>query len=40
MSRVNQKALSGPPSQEPLEGGPDNARSFTSYTVASFRGGH
>jgi hypothetical protein len=36
MSRVKQKALFDPPSQELLEGGSDSARPFTSYTVASF----
>jgi hypothetical protein len=35
MSRVKQKALSGPPSQEPLEGGPDSALPFISNTVAA-----
>ena len=36
MSRVKQKALSDPPSQEPLEGGSDSAPPFTSNTVASY----
>ena len=36
MSRVKQKALSDPPSQEPLEGGSDCAPPFISNTVASF----
>jgi len=36
MSRVKQKALFDPPSQELLEGGSDSAPPFTSNTVASF----
>lgn len=36
MSRVKQKALSDPPSQEPLKGGSDSAPPFISNTVASF----
>jgi hypothetical protein len=35
MSRVKQKALSDPPSQEPLEGGSDSTSPFTSNTVAA-----
>jgi hypothetical protein len=34
MSRVKQKTLSVPPSQEPLESGPDSALPFLSNTVA------
>ena len=34
MSRVKQKTPSGPPSQEPLEGGSDSALPFISNTVA------
>ena len=36
MSSVKPKALSDPPSQEPLEAGSDSAPPFTSNTVASF----
>ena len=35
MSRVKQKALSGPPSQEPLEGGSNSAPPFIFNTVAA-----
>jgi hypothetical protein len=38
MSRVKYKALSDPPSQEPLEGGSDSALPFTSNTVAALTG--
>ena len=38
MSRVKQKALSDPPSQEPLEGGSDSAPPFSSDTVAALTG--
>ena len=35
MSHVKQKALSGPPSQQPCEGGSNSAPPFTSNTVAA-----
>jgi hypothetical protein len=38
MSRMKQKVLSGPPSQKPMEGGPDSAPPFTSNTVATVLG--
>ena len=38
MSGMKQKALSGPPSQKPLEGGPDSALPFIPNTVAALLG--
>jgi hypothetical protein len=38
MSGMKQKALSGPPSQKPLEGGTDSALPFIPNTVAALLG--